>query len=271
MKKVILYLKKILLRIRYYILFRKEFLFSAVIKEQNADVKKIPVIIISFNQLYYLKKLISFLKSHSFKNIVIIDNNSNYPPLLNFLKEIEEEVRIYRLDENLGHRVLWKKKDLFQYYSKGYYVVTDPDVIPVKECPYDFIEVFKKILDKNGNVAKVGFSLKIDDIPSTNKNKKTILNWENQFWKQKDNNGNYISKIDTTFALYRPRSIPPITGSFFKAIRTKYPYTAKHGGWYIDSENLTEEQAYYLKNTDKSSSWLKLDSDGSPLKYKKYD
>jgi nucleoside-diphosphate-sugar epimerase len=54
-------------------------------------------------------------------------------------------------------------------------------------------------------------------------------------------NGNYISEIDTTFALYRPENLFNKRSNFFKAIRTKVPYIARHGGWYIDSQNLNAE------------------------------
>ena len=30
---------------------------------------------------------------------------------------------------------------------------------------------------------------------------------------------------------------------------------AEHGGWYVDSANLTEEQSYYYKTANSSSSW----------------
>jgi len=44
--------------------------------------------------------------------------------------------------------------------------------------------------------------------------------------------------------------------NFLKAIRTNLPYTARHGGWYVDPSNLTEEQKYYIQTANNSSSWL---------------
>lgn len=242
--------------------------FNSVVRKQNKDCKSIPIIIISYNQLFCLQKLISFLKTADYNNIVIIDNNSNYPPLLKYFDEIEKDVKIHRLYKNYGHRVFWKQTDLYQKYAKGYYVVTDPDIVPINDCPADFMNVFKKYLDENPEVNKVGFSLRIDDIPNSNKEKQTILKWEKQFWKKQDINANYIAKIDTTFALYRPKNILGIWLDFFKAIRVKYPYIAKHGGWYVDSNNLTEEQEYYIKTVNKSSSWLNFKGDSKLKKYK---
>lgn len=237
-------------------------------KRHNKNYKEIPIIIISYNQVFYLKKLISFLKKRDYNKIVILDNNSTYPPLLDYFNEIESDIKIYRLSKNYGHRVFWKKKDIFDNYAKGYYVITDPDIVPVDECPHDFLEHFKYILDTNAEINKVGFSLKIDDIPETNKDKATILKWESQFWEKHTKNKNYVAKIDTTFALYRPKTIMPIWMDFFKAIRVKYPYVAKHGGWYINSKNLTKEQEYYVKTVSKSSSWLNSNEDSKLKIYK---
>jgi len=43
--------------------------------------------------------------------------------------------------------------------------------------------------------------------------------------------------------------------NFYKAIRTNEPYIAKHWGWYLDNNNLTKEQQYYMKMANKSGSW----------------
>lgn len=229
----------------------KNELFNKTVIEQNKSFKNIPIIIISFNQLFYLKKLINFLLVNEYKNIVIIDNNSTYKPLLHYFNEIEKVVKVYRLKENYGYRVFWNQNKLFAEYSNGYYVITDPDIIPIKECPSNFLQYFKWILDRNPQMDKVGFSLRIDNIPNSNPNKAKIIGWEKKYWIKTDNNGNYISEIDTTFALYRPGK--PFVS--YKAIRSKYPYLAIHEGWYIDPKNLTKEQEYYFKTANESASW----------------
>lgn len=228
--------------------------FTRIVIRQTINYKSIPIIIISFNQLYYLKKLIDFLKSHNYKNIIIIDNNSTYKPLLDYFDSIESTVILHRLKENLGHLVFWKNKELFDKYSKGYYIVTDADIVPIKECPEDFVLHFKRILNKNFQVTKVGFSLKIDDIPDANLNKQKVIDWESQFWLTENRDGDFLSKIDTTFALYRPY-YNYYQKDFYDAVRTKNPYQAIHGGWYLENNNLTEEQLYYFSNCNNSSSW----------------
>ncbi|MGM0932660.1 MAG: glycosyltransferase family 2 protein [Bacteroidota bacterium] len=243
-------------------------LFNLHVIKQGINYKSIPIIIISFNQLFYLKQLVGFLQKHNYNNIIIIDNNSTYKPLLNYFESIGSSVTLHKLKENHGHLVFWEKKELFEKYSKGYYIVTDADIVPEPNCPSDFVSYFKKILNRNPKITKVGFSLKIDDIPETNPNKEKVIKWESRFWNNKDKEGNYKADIDTTLALYRP-GYSYKEQDFYKAIRTKKPYLAKHGGWYLDINNLTEEQRFYYSTCNQSSSW-RLDK-GKNLETNLYD
>lgn len=229
--------------------------FNAFVKQQLKDYKSIPIIIISFNQYYYLKQLIAFLLQKGYHNIVIIDNNSTYKPLLDYFDQIKDAITIHRLQDNFGHLSFWKHKSLFNIYSKGYYVVTDPDIVPIRECPEDFLLTFRNLLDKAYDRTKVGFSLKLDDIPDTNRNKKYILEWESQFWKSKIHPFAFKAEIDTTFALYRPHYRYKLK-HFTKAWRTDYPMQARHGGWYLNLDDLTDEQQYYMNTANDSASWI---------------
>lgn len=260
-------MKRTYLYLRYYI-YSLIFYIKNLNLENKRDFKCIPIIIISFNQYNSLKKLVNFLDLNGFKNLVIIDNNSTYKPLLRYLEVLEVQYKVYKLNENHGHRVFWIRKDLFSIYTKDYYVITDPDILPCKDCPQDFLKVMYSQLIKYPEVNKVGFNLKIDDIPDFNENKDIILNWESNFWSKKNNEGHYIAKIDTTFALYRPSFIKPIYKNFFRAIRLAPPYSARHLGWYINMNSLTEEQSFYISNTNKSSSWLNCENDGKINIYK---
>ncbi|WP_347924934.1 glycosyltransferase family 2 protein [Pontimicrobium sp. SW4] len=242
-------------RTRYYYFRFINNYFNKVTLKQNKNYKSIPIIIVSYNQLFYLKKLINFLLKNEYSNIVIVDNNSNYKPLLTYFDELKDKVEIHRLTENFGHRVFWEQKEIFNKYNKGYYVLTDPDIVPLNSCPNDFVLKFKQLLDKNWKLSKVGFSLITDDIPDTNPNKTKILEWENRFWKNKTKSGDYQSSIDTTFALYPPKNIWSFRENFYHAIRTNNPYMAIHGGWYMDIDNLTEEQKFYMSTASSSSSW----------------
>lgn len=49
----------------------------------------IPVFIISFNRLSYVKQIVEWLEKYNFRNINIIDNNSSFTPLLQYLNGLK--------------------------------------------------------------------------------------------------------------------------------------------------------------------------------------
>ena len=251
---ILIYLK---IRFLYYLY---KFNLLKTKKLSLHDSKKIPIIIISFNQLFYLEKLIACLRKNGFENIVIIDNNSTYKPLLEYFNSIEKDVKIERLQKNYGHLVFWRRFDLFAKYCTGYYVVTDADIVPFENCPSDFLVKFADKLDQYKAKTKVGFGLEISSIPDTNPNKTKIIDWENKFWVSKIDNTVFDSDIDTTFALYRPYYHRK-NKNFKTALRFDYPYVALHGGWYINLDQLTEEQQFYFDTANNSSSW-KINKEG---------
>jgi len=248
-------IKKIALLDFFYLFSFFSLPFNATVRKQERDYKSIPILIVNFNQLFYLRQLLQFLLDKGYKNLVILDNNSDYPPLLDFYDTIQHQVTVHRLTENFGHKVFWLHRPIYELYRKGYFVITDADVVPAADCPDDFLLHFKSLLHRHPFVKKVGFSLDLDVVPDTNPNKANILSWESQFWNRKTASGHYISEIDTTFALYRPENFITKHTHFFKAIRTKKPYTALHGGWIIDPEHLTEEQLNYFKKANYSNTW----------------
>jgi len=229
----------------FYILLRN--------KLTRFNDKNVPIIIINFNQLFYLKQLVDFLLHRKFKRIIIIDNCSTYPPLLAYYKEIKDKTTIHKMNHNYGHKAFWVNLRLFYKYAKGYYVVTDADILLNEKTPLNFIEVFKKLLDDNKHVTKVGTALRIDDIPDSYPRKQEAIEWEKKLcWAKEINKDLYDAPIDTTFALYRPGYI---SGDFFRAIRVAGDFMARHGGWYVDGNHMTEEQLYYSKTATDVYTW----------------
>ena len=64
-------------------------------------MSKNPVFIISYNWLTYLKNIIKDILRMG-GTPVILDNASTYPPLLDYLKELEKDYLVYRSPHNLG-------------------------------------------------------------------------------------------------------------------------------------------------------------------------
>ena len=234
--------------------------FNKLILHQKRNPYSIPIIIINFNQLFYLKKLVDFLLKRKFENIVIIDNLSTYPPLLDYYRSLKG-VKVEYMDKNYGHMVFFENKELQEKYGKGFYVVTDADIVPNDNLPQNFLNLMLELLIKNiALVNKVGFALNIDDIPQSYYFKKEVLQWEEQFWKEKYKHSieSYHAKIDTTFAIYKPTYPTSFANNnFFSAIRMSGHFTAAHGGWYISENNLTDEQQFYRQTATNVSSWNK--------------
>jgi len=222
-------------------------------------MKDIPIFINCRDRVTCLKKLIGWLEKAEYTNITLLDNNSTYEPLLEYYKITKHKVIF--LKENLGHYALWRCGiDLKDKYC----VYTDPDIIPIEQCPLNAIEHFKLILDKYmpiNNVQKVGFGLKIDDIPDFYKHKQQVIDHEHNFWKNKIEPNVYKAAIDTTFALYKPNS--KIDEQYkllhnLPCYRLGHPYMARHDSWYVDLDNLNEEEKYYREHIKTSTHWTNL-------------
>jgi len=234
------------------IFFRLQTKWKQLWKSPVTDAKNTPIIINNFNRLEYLQQLICWLEDAGYKNIYIIDNNSTYPPLLEYYKQLSYTV--FRLDQNKGQFALWETI-LFSRFSNDYYVYTDPDILPAQNCPADVLSYFKALLQEYPLYKKAGFGLKIDDLPEHYDLKEKVIEWEQAFWKTALTDNVYDALIDTTFALYRPGAKGGADGP---AIRTAGKYIARHLPWYEDSMNLSEETQYYLNSATAASSWYAI-------------
>jgi hypothetical protein len=233
------------------LIFRLAAIFLYYKVNSKNRINEIPVIINNFNRLDSLKKQLAWLEKIEQRNIFIIDNCSDYQPLLDFYKTTPYTV--FKLDENVGFLSIWKTI-IFKLFKKTYYIYTDSDILPVETCPLNAIVYFYNLLQKYPNIDKVGFALKIDDLTSTHILKDLVLVWEKKYWDNEIEKNVYISPIDTTFALYRPSAKG---GSELSALRTGGEYIARHLTWYIDPANLTDEDLHYINTANESSSWIK--------------
>lgn len=229
--------------------FRLLTVFSNIFKRQVTDYRSVPVIINNYNRVDCLVELITWLEQAGICRIYIIDNHSTYPPLLDYYESCP--YTIFRLDRNVGFQALWHTP-IFNRFKGDYYVYTDPDIIPTTNCPKNAVSYFRELLDRFPEVDKVGFGLKIDDLPDHYPLKEKVLQWEAAFWQKQVAPGVYDAAIDTTFALYRPHAQG---GSELRSLRTGMPYLARHTSWYLDPFHLSEEETYYQAHAGRAASW----------------
>ncbi|MBR6868966.1 MAG: glycosyltransferase family 2 protein [Bacteroidales bacterium] len=218
---------------------------------KDPDYHKIPIVINNYNRLDCLQKLIIALEDRGYTDIHILDNQSTYPPLLAWYETCPYD--IIRLDRNIGYLAIWES-GVYNRFKRSFYVYTDSDVVPDENCPEDFMERFLKVLRKYPRCLKVGFGLRIDDLPDSFAQKQAVLANEERFWETSLEEGLYKAQIDTTFALYRPFCYGPANDHHLM-IRTGNPYIARHLPWYIDSANLSEEDQYYIQAAKRSTHW----------------
>ena len=227
---------------------------SFFVRDPNFDVKNIPVFVISYNRLGYLQQMIAGLEMYGFTNIHIIDNHSDYKPLLEYLATLPHHVHF--MDKNYGHRVLWESGLFDDVIQSSLYIVTDPDIEFNTALPDDFLLELYRLLGEYKHITKVGFALKIDDLPKNEVNE-TVIAWESRFWKNrlKDRLEIYHADIDTTFALYRPGKLDECF--FYSAIRVAGNFTAKHLPWYQNENNADDIKHYNRTSDSRFASWTK--------------
>ena len=195
-----------------------------------------------------MTELVEWLERAGAQRILLVDNASSYPPLLDYLERTPHQV--IRLPENQGAFALWRSV-LPELGIEGRYVCSDPDIVPVDECPLDAIEYFGEILDRYPHYIKAGFGLRIDDLPAHYTMRDEVLTVERYNWERPIAPRLYDGFIDTTFALYRGveafDQVP--------AVRTGYPYLARHTTWYLDEQDLPDEERYYRDRSTLTPWW----------------
>ena len=220
-------------------------------KIENA--RQIPIIVNSFNRLTTLKRLVASLEKRGYTNIYILDNQSSYPPLLEWFKECPYEV--IHLPGNLGFKALWKHKPSRKRFCSDYYIYTDADLELDENCPDDIIEqMFDTLHNRYPYAFKVGPSIRIDDLPDHYNRKQEVIDWESRYFTRPEGDKLFRAPIDTTFALYRPR-IGLSRRPSLEAYRMAAPYQIRHLPWYENSENLTDEEQYYKSHCRCVTAW----------------
>lgn len=203
-----------------------------------------PVIINVRDRLHGLRELVEWLERAGNAEIWLLDNGSTYQPVLDYLAESPHHVR--RLDGNLWHTAPWLCGLVPELNRDRPIVVSDPDVVPDDDCPLDALDHFAAVLEAHPEVDKVGFGLRIDDLPDCYAHREAVIAWESRFWTDEVAPGLYRAPIDTTFAMTRPR----VGYRLHPSLRTGAPYVARHLGWYEDSAHPSDELLHYRAHAD---------------------
>lgn len=174
------------------------------------------------------------------QEIIILDNESTYQPLIDWYKTIDKKVDIRAL-KNEGHLALWSTgiyKEIGQYF-----IYTDSDIELNTNLPDDYQLVMYNLMQKY-EMNKVAFAIAINDIPDHYKYKNQVKRNEGRWWLEQVEPMVYKADTDTTFALMRN-----INDNTYTSLRIARPdFICKHVPFYIDLENLDLEEQYYIEN-----------------------
>ena len=174
------------------------------------------------------------------QEIIIIDNESSYQPLIDWYKEIENKVDIRYLT-NEGHLAIWATaiyKELGEYF-----IYTDSDLELNQNMPDDYQLVMYNLLQKY-EMNKVALAIKIDDLPNHYRYKNQVVRNEGRWWLDEVEPNVFTADTDTTFALMRN-----IGDNTYRSLRiAREDFICRHMPFYIDLDNLDEEEQYYIDN-----------------------
>ena len=187
------------------------------------------------------------------KNIVIVDNNSDFRPMVDFLDNCQ--FKTIRFDQNHGHKVY--ELDVVKDILGSLFLLTDPDIEVSDFVTSETIEKMFEISEQY-RIRKVGLALDIsgEDIREDVKYEgKDIKKWESKFWADRVADQElemYWADVDTTFCLVNNKY------ENWPYIRIAGPYTSKHLPWYKDWEKSLmpgEYDSYMYCN--RSTNWCK--------------
>ena len=231
-------------------------------QKENADSSNLigddtPIIIPVFNAPTYLKSMIDQLEARGWTNVIICDNDSTYPPMLDLLNELSIKYSVVMWGKNLGPRVYTEDKDICSRMPK-YFIVTDPDLLFNDAMPASALNKMKRIVDMYG-VSKVGLAVDIDSPEEIEKffNPKGVelgerVHWIKKIDRYQESDDLYHAPVDTTFALYNRDAflveidnVPVRMTCNTSAIRIAGRFTCKHMGYWKETPLSEKEETHY--------------------------
>lgn len=219
-------------------------------------MKNIPIVILNRDRLYPLIEQVEALHKRNYNNIIVIDNQSTYKPLLEWYKTSGIDVFYNNLTENSCHAfrdLVSMNHPKFVEIVSNWYIFNDSDIIPSEGVPDDFIEHLIEYAKKY-NKSKVGMSIEINDIDRNYPLNEWVYSYESTYWTNAIIDGDvelYPHPLDTTFSVHSPGTIPTWSDD---TLRVGYPYVVKHAPFYYNPDALPEDEKYYLEHMNKQSS-----------------
>lgn len=203
-----------------------------------------PIILTNMNRFGTCKKMVDDLFNlNGNSRITIIDNASTYPPLLKWYDEIKTDVAIIRNPENLGPWTFFYGGN-FSSVPDEYYIYSDADLELNPKMPYNWQEIMLENINKYSR--KASLVLRLDDIPDSYEFKSNIINHQSVCWYDSGTPDLYRAITDMTFSMDKKSN-----GHRYESMRLGGDFACRHIPWYIDFNNISEEEIYYLEHINR--------------------
>lgn len=201
-----------------------------------------PIYITNMNRLSSTRGMVEHLFNlNPNAKINIIDNASTYPPLLDWYKKIKHDVNIIRHNENRG---CWSF--FYSGYSRAcnedYYIYSDADLELNPNMPKEWQEILMDY-HKQWN-RKASLVLRLDDVPEGELKDKIRVH-QQICWGKTEEENVWHGVTDMTFSFDSKQA-----GYRYESVRIGGNFACRHIPWYLDFNNLPEEEKYYLEHLD---------------------
>ena len=222
--------------------------------ENFTSINSIPIVIPTFNNPTYLWRFIEQLQRFPKIQILIYDNNSTYPPMLQLLNELEKKYTLVRNSENRGPEFVYQDQNLLKSLPLQF-LLSDPDLDLNPGLPINFFETFFALTEFY-KIGKAGSALSIPDNFKTNLKlvqrdvTTTAIEYETQFWQnlsgfvKKDSAKIYGAALGATLCLVNMKYLSD-DNHWSKGIRVAGIYENKHLPWELYFDLPKDEKEYY--------------------------
>lgn len=206
-------------------------------------MKNYPIVLTNMNRLTTCKSMVeSLFKLNGASDITIIDNASTYPPLLEWYEEVKNDIKIVRHDANHGPWVFFYS-NYWSTIDSEFYIYSDADLELNPEMPYNWQEIMLEYYNKNNGNKKISLALNLDDIPEHYEFIDQVRNHQSVCWYPTEEPDVYNAITDMSFTMDSKSR-----GYRYESLRLAGKFMAKHVPWYIDFNNIDEEERYYIEH-----------------------
>ena len=223
----------------------------------------VPLVINVFNQFHYLKCMVDQFQAHGFRNILILDNNSSFPPLLDYYTELNARhaANVIFYGQNRGPHYFFVRNIYQHLLESTPFLYTDPDLGWNAISPTFLSRLFD--LSNKYSLFKVGCALTVPtsttakpDLPhfSFDNQSYSVAQWEAQYWQELAEPDVYKAPVDTTMHLFHPKFYERGSALITGVRVAGEGMEAIHWPWFNTDTCPAEEREFFRAQT-RHSSW----------------